>query len=307
MSVAYGHVEYARSLSDVGKPLHLAGCGGYLLLRDIAATEEVDATGPYPLFMCERWDRLSDDLATLDQNIVSVTLVADPLGSHDSDDLTGAFPDCVRPFKRHFIVELDADWLGCASPHHRRHARRALQALRIDVLEDPAPALSDWVSLYDHLVDRHAVTGVARFSRAAFEAQFRVPGVVMVRAMRGQAVVGAALWYRAGESAYYHLGAYSEDGYREGASHAIFHSAFAWLGQRGIRRVNLGGAAGLSDDPEDGLARFKRGWATTDSMAYLCGRIVNHSRYLELSGGATEAGFFPAYRDPARRIDHARA
>ncbi len=58
--------------------------------------------------------------------------------------------------------------------------------------------------------------------------------------------------------------------------------------------VNLGGGVGARDD---GLVRFKRGWATEERVAHLCGRILDRAAYERLTRSGT-FGWFPAYRAP---------
>ena len=57
-----------------------------------------------------------------------------------------------------------------------------------------------------------------------------------------------------------------------------------------MRCVELGGA------DRDGLTRFKRGWATGERIAHLCGRVLDRAAYSRLAG---PSDWFPAYRDPA--------
>ena len=65
-----------------------------------------------------------------------------------------------------------------------------------------------------------------------------------------------------------------------------------------IRYVSIGGMAGLKEDPSDGLAEFKRGWANDKRTAHLCGRVFNRQKYEKLCQQKRTPGadFFPAYR-----------
>ena len=59
-------------------------------------------------------------------------------------------------------------------------------------------------------------------SRAAFEKQFAVPGLVMFRASVDGSVVGLHLWYLHRGVAYGHLGATNPTGYKVMASYALY-------------------------------------------------------------------------------------
>lgn len=293
----YANPAYADAVADGKRVVSLPRSGGSFIVRSIDGTDGHDATGPYPLFACHDWTQLRADLDELSGELVSVTIVTDPFGSWDRATLGDAFPDLAEPYKDHFVVDLCT---RTVARHHRRNIARAMRLVTVERVTDFGAFLGDWVRLYDNLVDRHDITGDASFSRESFAAQFAVPGMIAWRAMLGSEVVGATLWY-AGESVgYYHLGAYSADGYASGASFALFATALDHLADAGLEEVSLGASAGLRGDPSDGLSRFKQGWSTGTRTVYLCGRVLDQQRYAKLSG-SHEAAFFPAYRSPTSR------
>ena len=294
----YANAAYAASLDAFGEPRRLRRSGGSILVREIPRTELRDAIGPYPIFACVDWAALATDIGELRDELVAVTLVADPFGGATADDLARAFGDLVEPFKEHFVVDLRSGWRETMHPHHRRNVVHALAALDVETVDDPPALLDDWVALYAELIDRHRITGLAAFSRDSFAAQLRVPGIAALRAVEDGVTVGATLWYVAGDVAYYHLGAYSARGYELAASFALFDRGFERFAAEGVAWASLGAGAGLDGTVEDGLTRFKRGWATATRTAYLCGRILQHGVYDELSAARSTPStkYFPAYR-----------
>lgn len=291
---AYSAPGYAASLFEFGSPRRLPRSGGWLLEREIAGAAGNDLMGPYPLFSCTDWEGLAEDLDGLD-DAVSVVLVADPLADVGEPELRRAFPDRVVPFKRHHVRDLEAP--ASLPEHHRRHVRRSSRALEVELCANPLEHLEDWSALYAELADRHGLTGIRAFSREAFRKQLALPGLVAVRADRGGATVGMALWLEDAPNAWYHLAAYSAEGYEVSASYALFTVALDHLRELGVRRVDLGGAAGLAD-ADDGLTRFKRGWATEERTAHLCGRVLQRETYERLASDRASE-WFPAYREPA--------
>ncbi|MBZ5610775.1 MAG: GNAT family N-acetyltransferase [Acidobacteriia bacterium] len=267
---------------------------GLLLERPVANSIHRDAMGLYPLFCCADWRALESDLSSLRDRLVSVVLVADPFGEYDETLLRRSF-DRVSPFKTHFVVDLEQPG-RCASPHHRYYAERALREVRIEICDPPSQMLSEWVVLYGQLIQRHGIRGVQAFSPESFRRQFRVPGLVCLRAIdRSGECVGAQLWFVHGQVAYSHLSAASERGYQCACSYALYRQAIEYF-QGQVRWLDLGGGAGTSQK-QDGLTRFKAGWSNTTKTAFLCGRILDPSRYRELSSPAAEhAEYFPAYR-----------
>jgi hypothetical protein len=107
-----------------------------------------------------------------------------------------------------------------------------------------------------------------------------------------------AIFFRHGTTAHYHLAAYSDEGYRSGASFALFDVALDVL-RADAAVLDLGGAAGLTDAADDGLSRFKRGWSTGVRPAYIGGVILDRIAYRAATARRGRSDFFPAYRTPS--------
>jgi hypothetical protein len=290
----YLHRAYAESLREFGAPLALEQCGGWLLKRAIPQTRDYDAMGCYPLFACEDWSKLHLDLQQLNDELVSVSIVADPFGDFDTGYLRECFRDVVKPFKQHFVIDLEQPLESFVHPHHLRNVRKASQLVQVERCEEPQECLDDWTNLYQTLIDRYNITGIAAFSRASFNGQLSVPGISAFRAVENGVTVGMLLWYEQVNRAYYHLGAYSDRGYEAGASFALFDYAIRYFCSRQLKWLNLGAGAGTSNS-DSGLARFKQGWSNGVRTAYFCGRIFARDKYQQLSA-RTGTDYFPAYR-----------
>jgi hypothetical protein len=294
----YRHPAYAASLAEFGTPRHLDRAGGWILERPVPGSADPrDAMGCYPLFACRDWTVLERDLEGLRERLVSLVLVADPFGNFALSDLQRCFPDRLVAFKDHFVTDLRAFATSALPSNHRRNARQALRRVEVTIGAAGAGAAEAWVRLYENLVDRHGIGGMAAFSPASLAAQLAVPGATIVCARADGEVAGMVLFYEQDDVVYYHLGAYSEAGYDARASFAIFARALEYFAERGLAWLDLGAGAGLSG-ADDGLTRFKRGWATGLRPAYLCGRIFDRDRYAALARatGNEAASYFPAYR-----------
>jgi hypothetical protein len=295
----YSHPAYAASLAEFGRPRRLSRSGGWLLERSIPGTDYRDAMGCYPLFACDDWSKLESDLNDLREEIVSVALVADPFGNHDPELLHRCFPDRFTPFKAHLVTDLSHQPESFVAAQHRRKARRALERLTVEHCADATNFVDDWNRLYANLIQRHGIHGISAFSEASFKAQLAVPGIAMFRAVDESETAGMTLWYTDRGVAYYHLGAYSDTGYDLEASFAIFWYVLDYFSKQNIHWLDLGAGAGLSSaGEEDGLTRFKRGWANSTLPAYLCGRVFDQVKYEEATRARriTSTDYFPAYR-----------
>jgi len=294
----YINPAYIQSLDEFGVPLALKRSGGWLLQRKIAGFEGEDAMWPYPIFSCLDWNALSEDLNELEDRLVCVSIVTDPFGDYDATLLEQCFGDVVMPFKKHFVVGLGQPLDGFVEPHHRRNARKALEILQVEKCENPEDHLDDWLELYNTLIERHSIKGIVAFSRRSFAGQLKVPGMVAFRALHEGRTVGMLLWYVQNKIGYYHLGAYSPQGYKLGASFALFWTVINYFSSNGLNWLSIGAGAGADGGGSDGLTRFKKGWSTNVRTAYFCGRIFDRRKYQEIveAKGVPDTKFFPAYR-----------
>ena len=227
---------------------------------------------------------------------VSCTIVPDPLHAPSEERLKAAFDVC-RPFKTHFIINrsLPAPRLGAT---HRSNLRRAVSRCDLEVvsLNDH---LLEWSNIYDGLVAKKGIRGPALFPGGYFEALSQLPGLTTFAAFHADVLVAAALWVRADDLAYYHLGASRPEGYRSQAMYELVATAVDYFQDCGI--LDLGGVPGMADSRSDGLAFFKRGFANDVRITRLCGAILNKERYAELMKSALNVSFFPTYRASSDR------
>jgi hypothetical protein len=295
----YHHRDYAISLSDFGDPVSLPRSGGWLLQRSIPGSSYQDAMGCYPLFACDNWNDLYQDLRELKDRWISAWLVTDPFADLDVRQLRAFFKDVCFLYKEHRVVDLSASRDIVVSKHHQRYARKALKHVDILIPESPRTCLEIWTELYGNLIRKHKIKGISRFSKRSFAQQLKVPGCVVFQAIYGERIVAMQIWYQYNDRAYYHLGASSDEGYRQHAAFGIFWKAIGYFQQQGLQWLNLGAGSGTRSKADNGLARFKNGWSNAVRPAYFCGIVMDPKRY-NLLGRLQEKvsnQYFPAYRE----------
>jgi hypothetical protein len=289
----YGATSYAEAVAagQGWTTLDLAGWGTSVLVRpaDVGAW---DASGPYPRTPLAADADLAAGLARLrSEGLVSVVLVPDPLAAPPPAVLAGAFEIC-RPFKTHLLVDRAKGYVP--SKHHRDEIRRAARRCRVEVVS-LAERMTEWRTLYADLVARRAISGAASFPDPYFPVLAETPAFTALAAYVEGEVAGMTIWFEHAGVAVYHLAAASELGYANGAAYALNDAAIAHFGAAAV--IDLGGGAGLADDPSDGLFRFKQGFANAETVAHLCGAVLDPATYARLGAGRTsEASYFPAYR-----------
>jgi Acetyltransferase (GNAT) domain len=292
----YLHDRYVNSLAEFGTPRQLAACGGWILERPISGSDYRDAMGCYPLFLCENWAGLAEDMARLGQSLVSLALVTDPFGDYTMADLEQCFNGKIIPYKEHLVLDLQRPLQETTRKGHRKKARHALRELEVEAIENPITFLDEWTKLYSQLIQRHNLHGIHAFSRASFEQQLSVPGTVAVCARHEGQAVGAQIMYFQGDVVHCHLAAFTATGYEMDASYAIDLFSIEYCLNK-ARWYNLGGGAGINSK-EDGLTWYKQGWTSDTRTTYFCGHIFDQVAYDEIVAARSSAptAYFPAYR-----------
>lgn len=293
MTHPYASAAYARVFDGVARPLRVEPWGTYVLVRDLPGGQGQDAMGVYPLTAFPPGADLESGLGVLrDAGLVSVGLVPDPATAPPIADLQRAFGLC-RAFKTHQLIDYGRQ-VGF-SKHHRYEVKKALSQVSVEIVS-LSEHLEAWRRLYAQLSTRHALQGLAAFSDDAFARLAEVEGLTAIAASADGEIVSMHLWAADEERGHATslLAASSEEGYRRSAAYAVYDAAIGHFSH--LRTLNLGSGAGLSDT-EDGLARFKRGFANAEATAHFCGAILDSARYAALSGGTTALETpFPAYR-----------
>lgn len=292
----YLHPQYAASFDEFGTQRELPMCGGWILQRNIPGSTYRDAMGCYPLFSCRNWHMLAQDLHELEGKLVSLALVTDPFGDYIPDRLAQSFHIFFR-YKEHYVSDLTLPLHQIVSKHHRKQARKALQNVTVMLVVDPREYVDEWTQLYDGLISRHDIRGIRKFSRRAFGLQLEVPGVVYFRVLYDGKLVGGNIYYIQGNVVFFHLSACTDEGYALGAAYAVKWAAMEYFAGKATW-MDIGGGAGKHQMEDDGLAYFKRGWASGTRPVYFCGRILDEAKYAELAVKSNSPGstYFPIYR-----------
>jgi len=292
----YCHHLYVESFSEIGTPIYLPKSKGWLIKRKIPGTEYYDAMGPYPLFFCEYWEYLLEDIDAFCKELVAVSLVIGPLEVFPLRSIREFF-DVFFEYKSHYILDTAVPIEEVISTGRRRDALKALNDVEVDLKISPDINLDEWCHLYNNLIIRHQISGIRTFSRESFKIQLAIPNTHYFRVIKQGEVVGGALFYLQKDSSYYHLAAQTEKGYEMQAGYAAMWTAINVLSKK-IRWIELQGGSSQNDEEMDGLSGFKKGWANLEKKSLFCGKIINYPVYSEISKikKIPKSQWFPAYR-----------
>jgi len=291
MTHAYASEAYARAFGHGYEPIFLPQASCWVLKRPIPGSDHFDAMGCYPLSPIAPDAMLSEDFEMLRAlGLVSLVLVTDPFISPAQDVLAAQF-DLAAAYKEHYVNDFSLPELY-DSKNHRYKVRRALRDCEVRRIS-LAEFLPEWCALYDALITKHQMRGIQAFSHDYFKALCQLEPITF-GAFSGGELVSCQLWFEHAGYGYSHLVASSERGYELRAAYALYDSSLHYFKERGVRCVDLGGGAGITE-ASGGLAMLKKGFSTTSTMCYLCGKILLPDEYQTLSRGKDKP-FFPKYR-----------
>jgi len=262
-----------------------------------------DLIGLYPYAMCRDFAALAgpaDQAALRATGAVAVSFVADPF---EADTVRTALADWAvcRRFKTHFVLDLAGDWRAARSNSTRRNVRLGQKALITEniTVEAGTHAAEFW-ALYAPAMRRLGATGIQKMSSEMIADQLAVPGtfLTLTHARDSGVLTGAHISYIHDDHVCSHLLCRNSTKAAAHSSYVLYDAAAAHAESQGCRWINLGGAAGMVDDPSDGLYAFKQRWTPHQRETLLCGQVLNPEAYAALCAETDrqEAGFFPAYR-----------
>jgi hypothetical protein len=190
------------------------------------------------------------------------------------------------------------DLLERMHAHHRRLVRKAERA-GLDAAVREGAGLDEFVELYERTMRRLDADAFYLFSAGYWESLRRQP-TVLVEARREGELMAAVLLFASAPWLHYHLGAQSDEGRTLGGSQLVLFEGARWGADHGCELFHLGGGIGSR---RDSLFEFKQRFdpGAGEREFYVGKAIHDQSAYRELAGTASTAGFFPAYRDTARR------
>lgn len=293
-----------------------------LVLRPIAAEpwagegeRRLDATTPYGYGGPYAWGGPEDDgdfwraysAWCRDEGIVSTFARLSLFPGHLA---LAHVPGAVEVRASNIVVPLardpDALWRGYETRVRKwvQLARRAGVTVELD---REGARLDAFYSLYTHTMERNGADAWYFFPRAFFQTIVdRLHGhYAFFHALHEGRAVSSDLVLCSEEHVYYFLGGTLAEAFPLGPNYLVKHSVATWALGEGKRGYVLGGGY----TPQDGLFRYKRGFARHGEVPFQVACLVHDERALrdlEVRRGAFAArtgatwsprpGFFPTYR-----------
>ena len=303
-----GHVLYPFFLREIQDAVPPGAASGPVAGKDIISPygyggplhwrlDDVDATAALFWEEFDSWAR-SEGVVS---EFVRLSLFAD-------DVLP--YPGPTRTRQDNYIRNVDAPaeelWQGVESKV-RRNARRALREGVSIIVDDRGDHVDDFLRIYLGTMDRRDSADWYRFDHAFFASLHQaLPGrFAYVMAQLDGEIVSADLLLLGADTGYYFLGGTEASSFSARPNDLVKVEAMNWLRGTGRIRYVLGGGI----QAQDGLERYKRGFAPRGAVAFSTGeRVLCPQRYASLVEGARQRflssgavweetdDFFPAYR-----------
>jgi hypothetical protein len=293
----YSRADYAAASMTGSIGLDVPTWDAAICARGIPGTDLRDACGPYPMLPIATTADIAHGLDAMRRaGCVSFVAVIDPIFCVPEDRLN-AF-DAVRHFKTHYLLDLS---IGPFAPnkHHRYDIKKARKNVSI-VETSMRSAAAGFRSAYATLGEKHGFGSADAFLDLHIPFLCDLPGIKVFTAVDGERkAVSYSIWFEHDGVAYNHLGASLPEGYAVGSAYALYAAAIESFSH--CRILNFGGGAGSDDDPNSGLARFKRGFSNSSASARLVRTILDTDSYEDLCARARidpAESYFPAYRRP---------
>lgn len=300
MSQAFGH-----AFRRLGRIVTLPGSGLQLIERQIRPGL-TDLVGLYPYAMCHDFAALAgpaDQTALKATGAVALSFVADPFATGTVRAELADWTVCRR-FKTHFMIDLASDWRAARTKNTRYYVRQGYKAQAVTIVTKNADTFAaDFWALYAATMRRFGATGVQKMSPDMIAEQLAVPGIFLALAYACDdgALIGAMMSYAHDSHVNMHLVGFDQTRYVVArTSYVLIDAAAAHAESLGCRWLNIGGPAGMDDDPADGLYNFKRRWTPHRRETMLCGQVLDPAAYAALctETGTENTAYFPAYRAP---------
>ncbi|GAA1549045.1 Acetyltransferase (GNAT) domain-containing protein [Brevibacterium sandarakinum] len=299
-----GHILYPFFMRSIEGPTR--GGDGRFELRDIISPYGYG--GPLHWGLADAAESAARFWADFDSWARDNNVVSEFLRCSLFDEELLPYPGRLRQRQTNFVRDLTVSaeelWTGVLSKV-RRNVRRAKREGVSAVIDTEGELIDEFLRIYLSTMDRRSSAQWYRFDREFFAGlHAALPGkCAYVFAQHEGRLISVDLLLLGADAGYYFLGGTDEAAFSVRPNDFVKWEVMNWLHERKYRNYVLGG--GVRSD--DGLERYKRGFAPDGGVAFLTGeRVFATEEYERLTAarraGVDESGltwdeeFFPAYR-----------
>ncbi|WP_338470960.1 peptidoglycan bridge formation glycyltransferase FemA/FemB family protein [Niallia sp. XMNu-256] len=208
---------------------------------------------------------------------------------------------CIRKTLGTNLKDYDDPIQSEFSKSCRKNIRKALnKGVNFEVTEKPTD-IGEFKQIYYSTMDRNNATGYYYFDDDYFDIilnYFR-ENIIIVKAIYDGKTIAQGLYFVYGKNIHIHLSGTLSEYLHLSPAYILRYAVTLWGKENGYEMIHHGG--GRSNSEEDGLYKFKKGFAkNTEFDFYIGKKIWNPSVYIELCekvGTKSSLDYFPAYRN----------
>jgi serine/alanine adding enzyme len=182
----------------------------------------------------------------------------------------------------------------------RKNICKALnKGITYEIIENPQD-IGEFQQIYYSTMDRNNATGYYYFDHEYFDnaLSFFRQNIIIVKAVFEEKTIAQGLYFTYGKNIHIHLSGTLNEYLHLSPAYILRYAVTMWGKENGYDMIHHGG--GRSNSKEDGLYKFKKGFAkNTEFDFYIGKKIWNLTVYKELcrkSEIESNSDFFPAYR-----------
>jgi hypothetical protein len=296
----YTNQEYINTLKNIGDAFVIPNLNLTCVTRPIPNDKDVyDIIGPYPFII---FDDVENELPQIrsvmekfDNNFVTLSLV---LLFMDVKKIQKAIKmefDYFSFFKTYYSVKHSL-LLPTLNSNNRRNIIKARQHFVFE-FNNRKDNVEEIFEIYRNNVQVKSLDRTHAFSLEHFKFIMQFDDNIVSVVKNKNVIESFYIWVKVSDKLYnHHLSGSTYVGKTNGASHLCLWESIKHF-HKNEKDLLLGSNSGSTNEPNDGLSRFKKSYSNFEASTYVCGIILNKGIYDHLNMGIDKSlNYFPLYR-----------
>jgi lipid II:glycine glycyltransferase (peptidoglycan interpeptide bridge formation enzyme) len=230
-----------------------------------------------------------------DQNFITLSLVLLFMDTEKIKKVLKMNLDYFSFFKTYYCVKYSLP-LPILNTNNRRNIIKARKNLIFE-FNNAKDDIEELFEIYRDNVQSRSLDATHAFSLEHFKFIVQFNDTIVSVVKNGNRIESFYIWVKVGENLYnHHLSGSTNVGKKNGSSHLCLWESIQYLHKNKMDLL-LGSNSGSTNDPDNGLSRFKKSYSNFEASTYICGIILNEIIYDQLNIGKDKSfNYFPLYR-----------
>lgn len=296
----YVNYEYINTLNNIGEPYKLPNLDLTCVKRLIPNEEDVyDIIGPYPFIIFEdienELSQINSTVKKFKDNAITLSLILLFMDAEKIQKVIKMNLDYFSFFKTYYAVRHSLP-LPILNTNNRRNIMKARKNLMFEFI-NKKDDIEEIFEIYRNNVQTKSLDATHTFSLEHFKFIIQFNDTLVSVVKHNNVIVSFYIWVKVGEKLYnHHLSGSTNIGKKNGSSHLCLWESIQYF-HKNKTDLLLGSNSGSTNDPDNGLSRFKKSYSNFEASTYICGIIFNERMYDQLNMGIDKSlNYFPLHR-----------